>query len=190
MSPDAIRAMPKVLLHEHLDGSLREQTLIEWDDWVPVLPEAEAYWGGNDEALNVSIVPSSPSPRRNGSAVSPEALFALKDEQDWLLNDGTALLYGDELIGPRGRIGAVVQNVERANLSAVSKPQTAQVHPASAVLPGKAVHIVDQDAMGRSGLDTGGHPLNVVGNAGLNPALARNLINRSRRPSPGTSVST
>jgi adenosine deaminase len=29
MNPEAIRALPKVLLHEHLDGSLREQTLIE-----------------------------------------------------------------------------------------------------------------------------------------------------------------
>jgi adenosine deaminase len=29
MNPETIRALPKVLLHEHLDGSLREQTLIE-----------------------------------------------------------------------------------------------------------------------------------------------------------------
>ncbi len=43
-SPDVLRALPKVLLHDHLDGGLRPTTVIELADqicWTPKLPTTD-----------------------------------------------------------------------------------------------------------------------------------------------------
>jgi len=44
ITPDAIRAAPKCLLHDHLDGGLRPQTILELADetgWTPRLPSTD-----------------------------------------------------------------------------------------------------------------------------------------------------
>jgi hypothetical protein len=182
--PEIASLMRPVFFQDHahtlfVEPSVTERTIEEWQDWVTPTPQPEPGWRDpnwwRDIAVTAEIPHRGPPPdpvAPGRFAVDPGSLIAPTPRVDWLVNPATALEFDGVLIGPAGRPGlAIVPS--GANAAAGS---LVSVHPASGLASGSML-VLDNGAgtLEHSGLTAIRGGLNVIGGAGFNAGLARNL---------------
>jgi hypothetical protein len=163
-----------------IEPTFKEQTIEEWQEWVTRTPEPEVEWDLPkwwEEMLLEPIFPryNPPKPVDPGDPVWREeidarARFALKGKQDWLTNPATVVQFEGELVGPKGRAGLAVLPA-----AALASATPVNVNAGSAVAPGSAVVVIEQDAFKLAGLAPAKAGINVIGGSGLNSALMKNM---------------
>jgi len=168
-----------------VDPSVTERTLEEWQEWVTPTPQPEPGWRRQDWwkdlAVRAEIPRSGPAPDPvdpgGGFRVDPGSLINMQPQLDWLVNPGTALTFDGVLIGPAGRaaLEVVAAGSDAADGALVS------VHPASGLASDSMlVFARNAGSLERDGLMRTAGGLNIVGGAGFNAALARNLDGQGR----------
>ncbi len=144
-----------------VEPSFTEKTIEQWEEWVTRTPVPDYDWSRNLEFFkdNVapalpraqSVVPINPRDPLWSTGIGSESLFAQTGTRDWLLNDSTALHFGDQIVGPSGR-AAVTPLADRSQVLATTVP-----------------------ALQAAGLAaTAGSTLQVVGSQGFNAVLRGN----------------
>lgn len=167
-----------------VEPDVDERTIEEWQDWVTRTPVSEPGWREPDWWKHIVVIPEiprkSPIPVPDGpwrSPIHPGSLINPVPDRDWLLNPGSAIKFGDVLIGPTGQPGIEIRGgpdpaigLGRVNAS-----------PGSSLASGATIVLSDTASFARSGLREIGGGLNIVGSAGLNSALGKNFsdLNRS-----------
>jgi hypothetical protein len=161
-----------------IESSVTERTIEDWQDWITQPPRSNNVWEFKDSV----VIPEKPKeetlhdpeePFLNQKPF-PEPLTKPEPGTDWLINPATVLLFDNVLIGPNGQAGLqLLPDV----LAKESTP--VGVCAGSRLAHGSTVVVKDSTALKQSGLiqTTGG--LNVVGKAGFNRALDRNLTDLS-----------
>jgi hypothetical protein len=163
-----------------IEPTFKEQTIEEWQEWVTRTPEPEVEWDFPKWWEEMPLEPifpkyNPPKPVDPGDPVwrdeiDARARFALKGKQDWLTNPATVVQFEGELVGPAGRAGLAV--LPAAALTSVTP---VNVNAGSAVAPGSAVVVIEQDAFKLTGLTPSKAGINVIGGSGLNSALMKNI---------------
>jgi hypothetical protein len=157
-----------------VEPSVTEKTIEKWEEWVPKEPEPEPWWPPNDDIV-VIPAPKLPLPDPGDPwPVHPDTRINPVPDRDWLINLATVLQFDDVLVGPTGWPGlAVAPEIDRLEGPLLNVNPASQVSVPVAV---GATHTFE-----RSGLAVTGGGLNIVGSAGLNAGLAKNIneLNRS-----------
>lgn len=121
-------------------------------------------------------IPKRPTlPEPVGPRITPDAVINPVRDLDWLINPTTVLKFDGALIGLAGQPGLEV-------VTDIAQPAPGghlNVNPGSEVIGSVVVGATHTFA--RSGIASLGGGLNIVGSAGLNPALVQNVneLNRS-----------
>lgn len=166
-----------------VEPDVTERTIEEWQEWVTRTPATEPGWREPDWWKEIVVIPEIPrkwpipvpdDPWR--SPIHPGSLINPVPDQDWLVNPGSAIKFGDVLIGPTGQPGIEIWGgadpaigLGRVNAS-----------PGSDLASGTSIVLSDAESFARSGLREIGGGLNVVGGAGLNSALQKNFTDLNR----------
>ena len=158
-----------------IEPNVEECPVEEWAEWVPLPIRSEAKL---DEEIRIT----EEIPRRIQSidlhtpVPSPGSLINKKTELDWLVNTITVLVYGDEVIGPTGRVPVAVLPPEKAVDAIALGGKQVNVHAGSGVLA-QGTTLVTKEGIELShvGLFQGAGGINVVGSSGFNSGLAHNL---------------
>lgn len=164
-----------------VEPNVTERTIEEWQEWVTPTPQPEPDFGWLH--LSTPVVPAIPKSKWPGFLdpgdptgrfpVSPDSMIDVKHDQDWLVNPGTGLLLGDELIASGGRSGAAALAPAQA-AGALATGGALNVNAGSGLAAGNALVITEGNVFEQAGLTQVGG-LNVIGSAGFNSALAQNL---------------
>ena len=164
-----------------MEPNVSERTIKEWWGWVaPTSLEEEARYLGyvtpeiHREKWYIDL--------RSPNWKSPESLIDEVKKHDWVINDGTYLLFDeDHLIGPDGWEQMIVLTPDKAADAITRGGQLVNVHTGSGVAPGRTVVALERDALGQADLVQEAGGLNVVGISGFNSAQAQNFnaLNRS-----------
>lgn len=164
-----------------VEPDVTERTIEEWEEWVTRTPQPDPDLKNPDWWKELVVVPEVeiPNPKIpiwNPPVIDKSSITQPRGEWDWLVNPGTAIKFGDALIGPTGQPGIEF-------LTGVG-PAVSQVHvninPGSDLAGGSTIVLRDKDTFARSGLKAIGSGLNIVGSAGFNPALQQNFKNLKR----------
>ena len=156
-----------------------ERTVELWEEWIthPAQPEQEwdrpEWWW--DQLVVMAQIPRKESlppfpggPPPGDPTVDPRALYTLTPADDWLVNQGTTVLFADRLIGPQGDTGMEI-------VLTTAVPGGAEV---IAVQPGGALpadtFAVVAGHVGNGQVRQLGGGMNIVGPGGFNSALALN----------------
>jgi len=167
-----------------VEPNVTERTIEEWQEWVTRTPPPEPDWQLPNWWDDLVVIPEGPwrwpSPDPGDPwrlPIDPGSLIDPIPDRDWLANPGTAIRFGDVLIGPTGQLG--IEILTAAN--AVAGQGHVSVSPGSDLAGGTTVVLRDENAFAGSGLKTMGGGLNIVGSAGFNSALESNFsaLNRS-----------
>jgi hypothetical protein len=166
-----------------IEPDITERTIEEWQEWITRTPAPEPDWKQQDWWDKVVVIAEIPKkgpvaapggpggvPIDAGSIISP-----VKD-RDWLINPGSAIKFGDTLIGPTGNPGIEI----RAGADAATYPGRVNANPGSDLPGGGIIVLKDAQAFARSGLQGIGGGLNVVGGTGFNSALEKNFTDLNR----------
>ncbi|WP_448544495.1 neuraminidase-like domain-containing protein [Roseiflexus sp.] len=163
-----------------VEPSVTEKTIEEWEEWVIKTPQAEPWqpefpWWKENVVLPELPKKKWPLPDPVGPRVHPDIRIDPVRDRDWLINPATVLKFDETLIGPVGQPGLEVAT----DLAQPGLGTQINVNPGSEVAG--AVTVGAAHTFARSGLQITGGGLNVIGSAGLNPALAQNVkdLNRS-----------
>jgi len=159
-----------------VEPSVTEKTIEEWQEWVTRTPQVDPwrpeYPWWKEPQITPALPPKWPLPEPDplGPIVKhPDVLINPVRDRDWLINPATVLKFDEALIGPVGQPGLeVATDVAQTGLAT-----QINVNPGSEVAGAVAVGAAHTFA--RSGLQVTGGGLNVIGSAGLNPALAQNV---------------
>jgi hypothetical protein len=154
-----------------VEPSVTEKTIEEWEEWVAKTPEAEPWPPKLHLLKEIVVFPTwkGPSPDPFGLIVHPGSRIYPVRNRDWLINPATVVEFDEALIGPAGQPGLeVITDFAQTGLGT-----QINVNPGSEVAGAVAVGAAHTFA--RSGLRITGGGLNVIGSAGLNPALAQNV---------------
>lgn len=173
-----------------VEPDVTERTVEKWKEWIPRASQSGFDWQKPDRWEDFVVIPEMP--RRwpehggwplldpeieidNGSLINPGPV------RDWLTNPLTGLLFGDEVIGPGGRAGIVVLSSHEAAKVVSNDALLANIHIGSD-LPMEAIALVPNAVLDQAGVTKVAGGMNVVGGAGFNSELGRNLneLNRSR----------
>ena len=156
-----------------VEPDITEQTVEEWKDWVKRTTETEPAWADDrwwrDIEVRAALPAHWPPPDPRVNIVDKDSLISPVRSIDWLLNPTTAVKFGEVLIGRNGQPGIELANAMNSVGARVS------VNPGSGLGGGRTVVLSDAGAFAGSGLRTSSGGLNVVGAAGFNSALVKNL---------------
>jgi hypothetical protein len=154
-----------------VEPSVTEKTVEEWEEWVTKTPQAEPWRPEFSWWKNIVVFPTwkGPLPDPVGPRVHPDIRINPVRDRDWLINPATVLKFDEALIGPAGQPGLEVAT----DVAQMGLGTQINVNPSSEVAGAVAVGAAHTFA--RSGLRVTGGGLNVIGSAGLNPALAQNV---------------
>lgn len=167
--------------HRHtffVEPDITERTIEEWQEWVTRTPQPDAGWQVPGWWKEIVVIPEIPrkwpipeigDPWR--VPVDPGSLINPRADRDWLINPGSAIQFGDVLIGQNGQAGI---DIQAAGGFAASEGRL-NVNPGSSLDPGKSAIVRDEKSFASSGLASVVGGLNIVGGAGFNSALARNF---------------
>ena len=166
-----------------VEPNVTERTIEEWQEWVTRTPQPEPGWHIPDRWREIVVIPDIPrkwpipepgDPSRlaidRGSIINPVP------DRDWLVNPGTAIKFGDVLVGPFGQPGIEIV----AGLGAGAGQGPVNIHPGSVLAGGSIVVLRDENTFSRSGLSATAGGLNVIGGPGLNSALEKNFNDMNR----------
>jgi hypothetical protein len=166
-----------------VESDVTERTIEEWQEWVTRTPTTEPGWSKPDWWNEIVViaelprkweipVPEEPwrSPIHPGSLINPGL------DRDWLINPGTAIKFGDVLIGPAGQPGIEI----RASADPATRVGSVNAGPGGDLASGSTIVLSDATVFARSGLREIGGGLNIVGGAGLNSALEKNFTDLNR----------
>ena len=166
-----------------VEPNVTERTIEEWQEWVTRTPQPEPGWHIPDRWREIVVIPDIPrkwpipepgDPWRlaidRGSIINPVP------DRDWLVNPGTAIKFGDVLVGPFGQPGIEIV----AGLDAGAGQGPVNIHPGSVLAGGSIVVLRDENTFSRSGLSATAGGLNVIGGPGLNSALEKNFNDMNR----------
>ena len=167
-----------------VEPDVTERTIEEWQGWVPRTPVTEPAWSEPEWWKDIFVIPEIPrkwqipvpdDPRR--SPVHPGSLINPVPDRDWLINPGSAIKFGDVLIGPAGQPGIEIRGDSDPAIG-LGRVNTI---PGSSLASGTTIVLRDAESFVRSGLREIGGGLNIVGGAGFNSALGKNFsdLNRS-----------
>jgi hypothetical protein len=121
--------------------------------------------------LPIPVHPGDPIWR---TEIDPRARFELAPRQDWLVNAQTLVQFDGELVGTAGRAGLTVRQAAVVGAREEAGPAIA-VNAGSAIAPSQSVVAVDTTALAAAGLSQNRTGLNIIGGAGLNSALLKNM---------------
>jgi len=154
-----------------VEPSVTEKTVEEWEEWVTKTPQAEPWRPESSWWKDIVVFPTwkGPLPDPVGPRVHPDIRINPVRDRDWLINPVTVLKFDEALIGPVGQPGLEVAT----DVAQMGLGTQINVNPGSEVAGAVAVGAAHTFA--RSGLRITGGGLNVIGSAGLNPALAQNV---------------
>jgi hypothetical protein len=162
-----------------VEPDVTERTIEEWQEWVTRTPVAEPGLK-NPEIFTIPEFsrygqtprPDDPlrSPIDHGSLINPVL------DQDWLINPGSVIRFGDVLIGPTGQPGIEI----RGGADPAIGLGRVNVNPGSDLVSGSSIVLRDAESFALSGLREIAGGFNVVGGAGLNAALKVNLYDLNR----------
>jgi len=154
-----------------VEPSVTEKTVEEWEEWVTKPPQAEPWPPELPWLKEIVVFPTlnGPLPDPVGPQAHPDIRINLVRDRDWLINATTVLKFDEALIGPVGQPGLEVAT----DVAQMGLGTQINVNPGSEVAGAVAVGAAHTFA--RSGLRITGGGLNVIGRAGLNPALAQNV---------------
>ena len=166
-----------------VEPNVTERTIEEWQEWVTRTPQPEPGWHIPDRWREIVVIPDIPrkwpipepgDPWRlaidRGSIINPVP------DRDWLVNPGTAIKFGDVLVGPFGQPGIEIV----AGLGAGAGQGPVNIHPGSVLADGSIVVLRDENTFSRSGLNATAGGLNVIGGPGFNSALEKNFNDMNR----------
>lgn len=157
-----------------VEPSVTEQTIEEWQDWITRTPLPDPDWPPIDDIVvrpglpNKGLLASSTDP--GPQPIDPDSLIQPAPVVDWLVNPGTALLFDGVPIGPTGQPRVRIRTIAGIEEDGVA----VQVNPAGGLPSGNAVVLTGGATLEQSGLTDAHGGLNLIGSAGLNPALQRN----------------
>ena len=167
-----------------VEPTFKERTIEEWQEWVTRTPKPQVEWDHPDwwdkldikplvprQKLPIPVDPDDPIWR---TEIDPRARFEMTDRQDWLANSATVVQFDGELVGPTGRAGLAMQPAAAAGAVDGAAPAIT-VNAGSAIAPDQAVVAVDTMTLASTGLTQGVAGLNIIGGAGLNSALLKNV---------------
>jgi len=154
-----------------VEPSVTEKTVEEWEEWVTKTPQAEPWRPEFSWWKDIVVFPTwkGPLPDPVGPRVHPDIRINPVRDRDWLINPATVLKFDEALIGPAGQPGLEAAT----DVAQMGLATQINVNPSSEVAGAVAVGAAHTFA--RSGLRITGGGLNVIGSAGLNPALAQNV---------------
>jgi hypothetical protein len=154
-----------------VEPSVTEKTIEEWEEWVTKPPQAEPWRPEFPWWKEIVVFPTwkGPLPDPVGPRVHPDIRINPVRDRDWLINPATVLKFDEALIGPVGQPGLEAAT----DVAQMGLGTQINVNPGSEVAGAVAVGAAHTFA--RSGLRVTGGGLNVIGSAGLNPALAQNV---------------
>jgi hypothetical protein len=164
-----------------IEPDATERTIEEWQEWVTRTPAIEPGW--REPAWWKEIVVLSEIPRHLPvpetlvrSPIHPGSLINPIPDRDWLINPGSAIKFGEVLIGPIGQPGIGI----RGGADPAIGLGRVNASPGSDLAGGTSIVLTDAESFARSGLREIGGGLNVVGGAGLNSALEKNFTDLNR----------
>ena len=166
-----------------VESDVTERTSEEWQEWITRTPAPEPGWREPDWWKEIVVIPEIPrkwpipapdDPWR--SPIHPGSLINPVPDQDWLINPGSAIKFGDVLIGPIGQPGIEI----RSGADPATGLGRVNASPGGDLASGASIVLSDPESFERSGLREIGGGLNVVGAAGLNSALEKNLTDLNR----------
>jgi hypothetical protein len=154
-----------------VEPSVTEKTIEEWEEWVIKTPEAEPWRPEFPRLKEIVVFPTwkGPLPDPVDPRVHPDSRIYPVRDRDWLINPATVVEFDEALIGPAGQPGLEVAT----DVAQMGLGTQINVNPGSEVAG--AVTVSAAHTFARSGLRVTGGGLNVIGSAGLNPALAQNV---------------
>jgi hypothetical protein len=167
-----------------VEPTFREKTVEEWQEWVTRTPQPEVEWDRPEWWDKLDLKPLVPKvklpiPVHPGdpiwrTEIDPRARFELAPRQDWLVNAQTLVQFDGELVGTAGRAGLTVRQAAVVGAREEAGPAIA-VNAGSAIAPSQSVVAVDTTALAAAGLSQNRTGLNIIGGAGLNSALLKNM---------------
>ncbi len=163
-----------------VEPSVTERTIEDWQEWVTPTPRPDIDWLDPDWWKRFQVIPIIPK-----RVPLPDDFLRLEDDrysiykvrsgEDWLVNPGTGLLYGDEVIGATGRGGlAVLPATDLADATRGSYAQV-RVHAGSGVAAENVIVLTAGASLEQAGLKHVAGGLNVVGASGFNTSLEKNF---------------
>lgn len=170
-----------------VEPNVTERTIEEWQEWVTPTPQPEPEQQAPDWWEELLVIPEIPRkwpiPDLLGPRISveidPKSRIQPKLDQDWLVNPGTVLAFGDALIGPLGQPGLQTLTSEVADgVASVGTP--VHVNPGSGIASGTSIALVDSTTLEQAGLTQTAGGLNVIGRNGFNSALKQNFNEANR----------
>ncbi|MFB7287798.1 neuraminidase-like domain-containing protein [Actinacidiphila glaucinigra] len=175
--------MKPVFYQDHLhtfyvEPTVEERTVEKWEEWVTYTPRPDTGStgtggpGGPPWLKEIVVIPQIPKKKLKVDPSDPIAAalidarsrFTLKGNADWLVNEGTVVLFAGELIGKAGKDAVILTPTTRPAAGTILN-----VNPGSGLVTGRTV------VKGTDGLQPIGGGLNIVGDAGFNATLAQNL---------------
>ncbi|MFF2445368.1 neuraminidase-like domain-containing protein, partial [Priestia megaterium] len=131
----------------YVEPTVEERTVEEWEEWVTYTPQPDtgstgAEPGGPPWLKEIVVIPQIPTKKPKvdpsgpiaATRIDAKSRFTLKGNADWLVNDGTLVLFAGGLIGKAGR-DAVIR-------SSTTQPTTGtivNVNPGSGLVTGVTV---------------------------------------------------
>lgn len=161
-----------------VEPNVTEETIEEWDYWLPRMPSPRP--GSRDPGEWDDLLVFPDIPRFNQTPTEPinplEPPVDLSPvinppRQDWLINPATILNFGGVLIGPLGQSGLEI--LPNESISGGDTP--VNITPGNHLGTAGRVISIDESIIENNGLLNVADGLNVVGNAGLNSVLERDL---------------
>lgn len=187
-SPEIASLMKPVFYQDNahtlfVEPYVTEQTIEEWQEWVTRTPQSESGWGTPDRRLK-EIVVIQAIPWKGlipddlwRPTIDRGSLIYPNPDNDWLVNTGTVLVFDGVLIGPAGWSGLEI--LPARGIAEGGMP--VNVNPGSGLASDNTVVLTGTTALEKTGLTEVAGGLNVVGGAGFNSVLEKNLneLNRS-----------
>lgn len=166
-----------------IQPNVTERTIEEYQEWVPRPSRGEQALEKPDYLEKIPVIPQKPWDKpildpevwRSDSPVYPDSVIKLKTDEDWLVNPGTVLLSEGELIGPGGRAELEIGPSTEVADSIAKGGMLVNVNPGSSLATGDIVVLPGTVTLKQTGLTLVAGGLNIVGNDGFNPSLAKNF---------------
>ncbi len=174
-----------------IEPTVTEQTIEEWQEWVAHAPQLKTEL----DKLRVEPVAVAPRlgfspPKGLGSDFMIDSASLVTNPRqydDWITNPGTVLKFGETLVGPAGQAGLHI--FTKQTIETIAGGTRVNINPGSNLAPDETVVMADAQAFGQSGLIQLAGGMNVVGGAGFNSVLEKNL-DESIHTGFGAGVST
>ncbi|MFY9488418.1 MAG: neuraminidase-like domain-containing protein, partial [Solirubrobacterales bacterium] len=167
-----------------VEPTVDETTIEKWTGWItrPGKPNFEfekenlaEIW---EEYQVLPIFPERPPIPEPGDwnfLKDFDAPYKLNLKRDWLINPGSGLLYGKELVGPKGRVEVAVMPTSQIEDVVQQGSVMVNVHNASEVDATEVLIAPDEQTLEQAGFTKLAGGLNVVGASGLNTGLLKNI---------------